>query len=272
MITKLVDESQVDYGVVLGFDHIFDRETGLQSTKFPTQMHIPADWVFKACHENKNLLPCPGLHPYRKDALEKLEELQSLGATIIKWLPPAQGIDLADEKIKPFYKLLKQYEIPLLVHAGSEKTFKTIDKRFTDVDRFRLPLEMGVKIVAAHSGTDVIGSKQHCQVKKVVKLLEEFPNLWVDNSGIPNPGRFGGLYKTSSHPLMVERTLYGSDWPIPINSFYYLAKLGIKKVRSLEKIKNLIDRDIELKREFNYPDSSMTKAVDVLANLDRWIT
>jgi hypothetical protein len=33
------------------------------------------------------------IHPYRKDALEELATWGKLGVRVVKWLPPAMGID-----------------------------------------------------------------------------------------------------------------------------------------------------------------------------------
>jgi hypothetical protein len=42
-------------------------------------------------------------------------------------------------------------------------------------------------------------------------------------------------------------------------------------VAALERIRNRMQRDIELKRALGYPDAVLTRAPQVLANLERWI-
>ena len=44
-----------------------------------------------------------------------------------------------------------------------------------------------------------------------------------------------------------------------------------RRVAALERIRNRMQRDIELKRALGYPDAVLTRAPQVLANLDRWI-
>ncbi|NRA68067.1 MAG: amidohydrolase family protein [Pseudobacteriovorax sp.] len=272
LVAKTVRESkEVDYGVVLGFDKVYD-ENGKHLPRFD-QMVVPADWVFEVCNSYKELLPCPGLHPYRLDALDALDELAEKKAVCIKWLPPAQNIDASKPQLVPFYKKLADSGIPLLVHTGTEKTFKTqkISRDYIDIARLALPLEHGVKIIAAHSATGVIGTGEMNQRNLLRQMLADFPNLWVDNSGICNPGRFFNLIPLTKCPDILERTIYGSDFPVPCNAFYYLKDFGARKVFELERIRNIIDRDIAIKRRAGYQEETITNAPKVLANLSYWL-
>jgi predicted TIM-barrel fold metal-dependent hydrolase len=141
---------------------------------------------------------------------------------------------------------------------------------YNDVKHLVTPLKYGVKVICAHSATKVIGSSERDQIPDLIKLLEEYPNLWVDNSGICNPSRFSHLPNLANETRISERTLYGSDWPVPPNAIYYIKKLGLRKVIQLEKIKNWISRDIEIKRLHSFSDATLTRANHVLANLDHW--
>jgi uncharacterized protein len=58
------------------------------------------------------------VHPYRADAIERLEEAAKHGARAVKWLPPAMGIDLRHAKCRPFYEALKRLDLPLIVHVS----------------------------------------------------------------------------------------------------------------------------------------------------------
>ena len=69
---------------------------------------------------------------------------------------------------------------------------------------------------------------------------------------------------------ITRRTLYGSDFPVPSNAAYYIKQLGPREVLRLERIGNLVQRDLETKRALGYPDDTLTRAAGVLANLDRW--
>lgn len=268
-ISKLVEESEVDFGVILGFDGITDKEGRLN--KRGSQMIIPAPWVFKLCHRYRNLLPGPSINPHRNDALDLLDYCIEQKATLIKWLPSAQLINPSDPRLKSFYEKVQQSGIPLLVHCGGERTFKSFDESLNQVSYLQQALEHGVKVICAHSATKVIGSKDEDQLPLLKDFLNRYPNLWVDNSGICNPSRFSHLPALAMDDLIVSRTLYGSDWPVPSNAFYYLGQMGLKKTFQIERIKNIIDRDLAIKEFFGYRKKEMlTRPNKVLANIDFW--
>ena len=267
-LSKLVLESPLSYGVILGFDGCYQHG---QLDKKKSQLIVPDDWVFKVCKNFPNLLPGPSINPHSHNALERLDMCIEKGAVLIKWLPSVQLIHPEDPKHLAFYKKLAQAKLPLLVHCGGERTFKSLDPKLNHLSLLSKALEQGVTVICAHSATPVIGSGEEDQIPLLVTLLKRYANLWVDNSGLCNPGRFLNLPKLTQFPIILERTLYGSDWPVPSNSFYYLRSLGFKKVWEMELEKNLIARDLRLKLTFGYPQEIVSRAQNILAHLDRWI-
>ena len=203
--------------------------------------------------------------------MDRLEYCIENHAVLIKWIPAVQKINPIDENIAPFFQRLSKAEIPLLVHVGGEKTFRTVARELDDVDRLIPALDAGVKIIAAHSGTWPRGDKKSNQMPRLRELLKRYQNLWLDNSGICNPSRYFHLPKIAKDKLLSSRTLYGSDWPVPSNAFYYWRQLGIKDIWSLESISNPLERDMAIKARFGYPESSFYRAQEVLANLDKWL-
>lgn len=266
-----VRRSELDYAVALGFDAVYDRSGGLDRAR--TQMVIPPAWVFQVCRRHPELLPGPSVNPHRRDALERLEECVEGGAVLIKWLPATQDIDPGDRSLAPFYRRLAETGIPVLVHSGgSENTFAEVSPGLKDLRRIVFPLEEGVRMIVAHTAAPVPYARDPDQIPMLRRMLERFPHLWVDNSGISNPSRFRHLPRFARDAQLVERTLHGSDFPVPSNAFYYVRPLGSRQVVALERIRNRLQRDIELKRALGYPDAVLTRAPSVLANLDRWIS
>lgn len=269
-VADRVRNSELDYAVALGFDGVYDAQGRLDEAR--SQMVVPAAWVFEACRRHPELLPGPSLNPHRADALERLEECVEGGAVLIKWLPATHGIDPAERSLVPFYRRLAETGIPILTHSGgSEQTFAQVAPEMKDLERIRLPLEMGVRMIVAHTAAPVTYARDPDQVPLLREMLEAFPHLWVDNSGISNPSRFPHLPRFAQDAQLVARTLHGSDFPVPSNAFWYTRQLGGRRVMELERIRNRMQRDIELKRALGYPDAVLTRAPTVLANLDRWI-
>ncbi len=269
-ISQLVEASEIDYGVVLGFDQVFDHKTGLACSHH-TQMYVPPEWVFEACKTYPNLLPGPSINPFAKDALDRLDYCIEEGAVLIKWLPATQDIDPASPKLDDFYLRLAEAQVPLLIHVGGEKTFAEVSPDYGRIERIEVPLSFGVPVICAHSVTRVLGTMEDDQTPKLHAMLKKYPHLYVDNSGMCNPSRFAHLPRLARDESIMARTLYGSDYPVPSNAVYFLGKLPIQKILELEKLQNMIDRDVQIKRSFGIADETLTRANSVLANLDRWI-
>lgn len=269
-VARQVRESELDRAVVLGFDGVYDGSGELDRER--SQLVVPPSWVFEACRRQpEELLPGPSLNPFRRDAEERLEECIAGGAVLIKWLPSAQSIDPSSSRLTGFYRRVAEAGIPLLIHSGGgEMTFREVRPELKELALLRAPLEAGVTVICAHTGTPVLLSRDANQLPLLRSMLAEYPHLWVDNSGMANPSRFAYLPRLAREPLMQARTLYGSDFPVPSNAFYFAARLGPREVRALERVKNPFDRDVRLKRALGYPDRTLTRAERVLANLDRW--
>lgn len=268
-IAGVVRNSPVDRGVVLGFDGVYGTHNG-HFDEHNSQLVVPPAWVFQMCREHPELLPGPSINPYRKDALDLLEYCIEHGAVLIKWLPAAQAIDPDDAQLDAFYRRAEGAKLPLLIHMGGERTFRTITAAFNNVERLRRPLEAGVRVICAHTATRILGTDEADQIPALKALLRRYPNLWVDNSGLCNPSRFAHVPRLAQDAEITGRTLYGSDFPVPSNAVYYAFKLGARRVLELERTANVIERDVEIKRALGYPDSTLDRASGVLANLDRW--
>nr|MBA2243880.1 amidohydrolase family protein [Gemmatimonadota bacterium] len=185
MVAERVAASELDYAVALGFDGVYGRDGELDRER--SQMVVPPSWVFRVCARYPHLLPGPSLNPFRKDAMQRLEECIEAGAVLIKWLPLAQGIDPASPDLREFYEVLSRAGIPLLIHMGGERTFATVAPEMNNVRLLAAPLEAGVPVICAHSATRIVLSDEPDQLPLLRDLLRHYPHLWVDNSGLANP-------------------------------------------------------------------------------------
>jgi hypothetical protein len=267
-LAERVRGSGLDAAVALGFDGVYDASGRLDEAR--SQMIVPPSWVMRVCREHPQLIPGPAVNPHRADAMERLEECIDGGAALIKWLPSAMGIDPSSERIAPFYRRMADAGIALLSHSGgSERTFAEVDNRLKDLALLRLPLELGVTTIVAHSAVPVHLSRDANQLPLLREMLRRYPHLWVDNSGIANPSRFAHLPRLANDGEIVARTLYGSDYPVPSNAFWYVGRLGPARVAALERERNPLRRDVEMKRALGFPDDTLTRASAVLPALAR---
>lgn len=263
-LAALIAASELDSAVALGFDGVYGADGVLDRSR--SQMVVPVGWVLAACRRHpEELLPGPSINPARRDADERLDEAIEGGAVLVKWLPSAQGIDPGDPANRPFYRRLADAGVPLLVHSGGgELTFAEIAPHLKDVRLLERPLEEGVTVICAHSGVPVHMSRDPNQLGILREMLERYPTLWLDNSGMANPSRFAHLARLARDPLFVERTLYGSDYPVPSLPVYYPRRLGLRTMARLQRERNPFDRDIGIKRGLGYPDSTLTLAARLL--------
>ena len=121
-----------------------------------------------------NLLFGAPVNPYRTDALERLQWAKMHGAVLVKWIPPIMEIDPADPKLIPFYKKMAALNLPLLSHAGKEKSFSRAEAALGDPERLRLPLSLGVTVIAAHTAA---GENYHGErgPDRLARLMREYP-------------------------------------------------------------------------------------------------
>lgn len=267
LIADRVRASELDAAVALGFDGVYDRSGELDRRR--SQMIVPPSWVVEACRRHHDvLLPGPSVNPMRRDALERLDESIEGGAVLIKWLPAAQGIDPSDPAHGKFYERLAASGVALLVHSGGgELTFAEVEPRLKDIALLEGPLRTGVTVVCAHSGVPVHLSRDVDQMPLLRSLLERYPNLWLDNSGMANPSRFAHLARLARDAEIGARTMYGSDYPVPCIPIQYLHRLGPARAWRLQRERNPFDRDVRLKRALGYSDDTLTRAAGVLPRL-----
>jgi uncharacterized protein len=268
-VAALVQGSELDYAVVLGFDAVYAPETG-QIDIARSQLMVPEKWVFRVCRETPGLLPGPSINPYRAGAVADLERAIENKAVLLKWLPAAQAIDPCDTRLGTFYQVMARAGLPLLVHMGGERTFTSIAPEFNDLSRLRFPLEQGVKVICAHSATPLLLGGEPNQLTTLEAMLGQYPHLWVDNSGLCNPSRFIHLPYLARHPVIEARTLHGSDWPVPTSASLFLPRMGTQKTLEIARVKNALQRDIEIKSFFGYSEQTLTRANEVLAHLEHW--
>jgi predicted TIM-barrel fold metal-dependent hydrolase len=168
----------------------------------------------------------------------------------MKWLPPVQAIDPADQRLIPFYLRLRELGLPLLTHTGSERSFTRHRDELGDPERLRLPLGLGVEVIAAHAGGNgKTDGERHCEI--FLRLCKEFPNLRADLSAMVQPNRFSGLERVLRERELHPRLLYGTDMPLintpAVTPFAFPLRLGLSKMLEIARVKNPWDRDVALK-------------------------
>lgn len=201
-----------------------------------TDFMITNDYVASQVKKHSNLLWGASVHPFRQDFAAELKKAHDHGAVLVKLIPPIHGFHLTstEEKFKArmmdFYRLLKDYNLPLLVHLDEEGTFtQHLEKKFRDyvgVLGVRSAIESGVTVIVAHAASresivDFSPGGKGTTYKDLLMLMEEPTykgKLFADISALPSAGtRTDHLCKVmNDYRAQPERLLWGSDFPLNV--------------------------------------------------------
>jgi uncharacterized protein len=246
---SLAQSKYVSRAVLLALDGVMDADGNLDTNR--TEVYVPNEFVAEMAARHTNLLFGASVNPYRRDALERLEWAKAHGAVLVKWIPPIMAIDPADPKLVPFYKKMAELKLPLLSHTGKEKSFSSAAEEFGDPDKLRLPLSLGVTVVAAHIASSETYHGERGP-DRLAKLMGEYPNLYTDISALTQINRPGRLQEALTRPEFSGRLVYGTDYPL-INTLlvspWYSLHLSLGQRFDIWRTKNPWDRDVLMKHD-----------------------
>ncbi len=256
---SLTASRAVEKAVVLAMDGIIGPDGELDRAR--TEIYIPTDFLVRELASFPNLLFGASINPYRRDAIQRLEQAVAGGAVLLKWLPSIQHIDPADGRLIPFYLKLKELGLPLLTHTGSEESFTWKRDELADPLRLRLPLSLGVTVIAAHAASNGRNGGED-NFRRLLPLFDEFPNLYADISSLTQANRLGHLPRLLRHRHLHGRLLYGTDMPITntgiTSPWFHAYRLPPHRLLQVLNEMNPWDRDVALKRSLGMPDEILT--------------
>lgn len=265
-IVNLIEESKkISKATALCLDSVYD-ESGKEIPEF-IQMFIPNTWGYQAVKQFPNsLLHGASVHPYRKDAIQELENCYKNNAFLIKWLPSMMGIDPEHDLCIPFYEALKHYKIPLLSHTDKEHTFAEPKSGWLNnnhILKLKKALDLGVVVIAAHAGTPT-------QMHYAEELAQKYENFYLDTSGLFNPGRARAslkLFESAQKSILGERLLFATDWPIPTFPLFLIDKIGLSSYKEISAIRNPFLKDLLIKEKLGFQFERFKKNQETLLTL-----
>ena len=251
---KLSASTMVDSAVVLALDSVVD-EKGRQDLP-KTELFVSNEFVSREVRKYDNLFFGASINPYRENAFEELQKAYDENAVLIKWLPSVQHIDPADKRLIPFYERTGELGLPLLTHTGDEHSFTRARNELSDPLRLRLPLDVGVTVIAAHVATNGTNGGQR-NFERILPLFSEYTNLYADISSLTQLNKVGHLQKILRHKNIIDRLFYGTDMPVlttaAVSPWYFVHAIGLRKAVALQKVGNPWDRDVKLKEALGVP-------------------
>ncbi len=260
-LARLVRESSLAAAVILAQDEVYDASgTKLNFGSF----HVPNDYVLKLAREHEEFLPAISIHPARRDALDELNRCLEAGAVMLKLLPNCHNVDCNELRYKKFWERMAEAKLPLLAHTGGEHTVPVFNKRLSDPQVLRLPLECGVTVIAAHSATK--SGLTDCEYfHDFCAMLPQYPNLYGDTSAFNVPIRGRHIPDCLREPL-ASRLVHGSDYPVPVFGHWAWVQRFVdwKDFRRCERLGNVLEKDFQLKRAMGFTDEHFTRIYSLL--------
>jgi predicted TIM-barrel fold metal-dependent hydrolase len=251
--------------VVLAMDGAVDDRGELDMQR--TEIYVPNEFVARETARHTNLLFGASINPLRHDSLARLDACVSNGAVLVKWIPSIMHFDPSDERITPFYRRMVVHGIPLLCHAGQERSFTGARDEFCDPERLRLPLKLGVTVIAAHIASTGENSGER-DTDRLRKVMAEFPNLYSEISSLTQANKLGYLREALADPVFEGRLCYGSDFPLIntalVSPWFYPLNLTREQMSEIAGIENPWDADIALKRALGVPPDIFTRTAALL--------
>lgn len=261
-LLELVRTSSLGRVVILAHEQVYD-EHGCLMKGFGS-VYVPNDYVLRLALEHPDFLPAVSIHPARPDALEELDRCIAGGAVMMKCLPNCQNIDCSDRRYSAFWERMAEVGMPLLAHTGGEHTVPVVRKEFSNPKILEWPLQCGVTVIAAHSGTKS-GLFDPDYFSIFEEMTKRYPRLYGDNSAFNTPFRGRPVPACIESPL-AGRILHGSDFPVPIYGRWARMR-GSISTEAFEQWRNHpnnLERDYQFKRAMGFSEMSFKRINNLL--------
>jgi predicted TIM-barrel fold metal-dependent hydrolase len=264
LIGSIKDSQHISQVVLFGVDAKFD-EYGKEVDR-DISVCASNDDVLKVYEANSDIIiPFFSINPNRKDALDMIDQYVALGFKGAKFLQNYWSVDLNDKKYEPYFQKLAYYNLPLIVHTGSENSIDST-KEYESIRMLQAPLKAGVKVIAAHMALEYsimdifkIFSKDNKNFNSeyfmLIEMLKEYDNLYADISALLTPFRAKALRDLSMRKDIHHKLLFATDFPVPMMSIFSSYDLGLSKRLELSKILNPFDRYAKTILEYFKEDS-----------------
>ena len=249
--------------VLLALDGVIDQHGQFDTNR--TEVYVSNEFVATACARHTNLLFGASVNPYRPDALDRLTWCKNHGAVLVKWLPPIMDINPSDPRLIPFYKKLVELNLPLLSHTGNEGAFSRAEQELSDPENLRLPLSLGVTVIAAHIASSASYHGERGP-DRLAGLMREYPNLYTDISALIQINKLGCLKEAVTKPEFSGRLVYGTDFPLintALVSPWYSAHLSLRQKFAIARIDNPWDRDVLIKHDLGVPTDAFARPAKI---------
>lgn len=211
--------------LLFAFDHACD-DAG-RPVAANTTFHVPDAYAAAVVNQHgARFAWVASIHPYRPDAMARLDAALAGGAVALKWLPSSMAIDLRDPRLHPFYDRLAATRLPVIVHCGEEKAVPGAGREdLGNPLHVRTALERGVRVIVAHCASLGHALDLDARRPREVPAFSLFSRLMDEGWGDQLLGDISVVLQTNRQPDVARtlltrqdwhpRLLHGSDYPLP---------------------------------------------------------
>jgi predicted TIM-barrel fold metal-dependent hydrolase len=260
-LVESIRESSMDHALLLAQDEVYNEDG---SRRDFGSFHVPNDYLFAVCGIHPEFIPAVSIHPARSDALQELDRCLARGARALKLLPNCHDVNCSRPAYDAFWEKMADAGLPMLAHTGGEMTVPVANVGYQDPAYLRRPLEIGVKVIAAHAASSSSLWDQD-YFEDLLEMMAQFPNLYADTSALNTPLRSAALRRILDCGLL-DRFVHGSDFPVPVGTWYARLRGLINRESRAHAagISNLIERDVALKEAMGFDPAHFTRLWQVL--------
>ncbi|ADV46035.1 amidohydrolase family protein [Nitratifractor salsuginis] len=276
VVNRLRESRYLERAVIFGVDARVD-EAGRELHRDPTVCagNEAVDTLYRRAPEL--IIPFMSVNPLRPDALTRVEHWAARGFRGVKFLQNYWNVDLRQKRFAPFFRKLRELDLPLIIHIGSESSVHSY-KECESLEMLEQPLSCGVTVIAAHMGLEY--SPRHpiralsrdprhfgAHYRRLLEMLEEHDTLYADLSAILTPVRARALPHLARQTRIHRKLLFGTDFPVPYTTLLNTHDLPWRRRLELSRIANPFDRYVETLLEYFPEDHPLWSNYKKVLNL-----
>ena len=263
-VNNIKTSKYVEKSVVLPVDAVIDGK-GDEISRDKTVCSSNDDVYKEYLKYPDEIIPFFSINPNRTDALDLIDKYVSLGFKGAKFLQNYWDIDINDKKYLPYFEKIRSYDLPIIIHTGSEYAVKS-NPMYEGIEVSKQAIDTGCKVVLAHFGVNLLMESKLTKLHnnfsfktsnfgddyfKTIDYLKKYENVCADLSAMIAFFRtktIEDLAKNQKH--IHHKLLFGTDYPVPFSILLSYHSLSLSKRLELEKIENPLDRYIEFLNQY----------------------
>ncbi len=171
-----------------------------------TNFSINSKMIGDKCAESDMLIPFGSINPnFHPDIAGEFDASLAAGCKGFKFYPADHDFDALSDEMMTVYQRCQDEGMVIMFHTGFTAQ-KDTEQVYCNPADFIPLLEAypDLPVIFCHAG------KPHWY-DETVELLKKYPNAWVDTALVPVDVILGF---TQQHPEIVDRIVFGSDWPV----------------------------------------------------------